>query len=58
MNMNQMAKRIAKKEKGTKQVSIAQIKEIMRHIATLLSKNKKAAKNFEKYSKKCGCKGT
>jgi len=35
MNLNELAKEVAKRESGKKQVSIAQIKEILRHLGDI-----------------------
>lgn len=49
--MNEMAKVIAKLEGGKKQVDIAQIKEVLRHLADTLNKDCTAMRTFGEYLK-------
>lgn len=44
MNLNELAKEIAKREKGKKEVNIAQIKEIIRILGDIL--HEKEEKDF------------
>lgn len=48
MNMNELARKIAKKETGKKEVSIAQIKEIMGIIADEILEDSTLAMKFFK----------
>ena len=38
MNLNKLAKMITLMESGKKQISIAQVKEVMRHLLTILAR--------------------
>jgi len=58
MNMNDLAKEIAKKEVGKQEVSIAQIKEILKVVNTIVYSNPEVIslmiKNGKKHSEKMG----
>ena len=54
MNMNKLASVVAGKEKGKKEVNIAQIKEVMKVLAIELRENPAALDSFLKYVKRVG----
>lgn len=54
MNMNSLAKEIAEKETGKVEVSIAQIKEVLRLLALKFYEDRETHYKFSEYSMKIG----
>lgn len=52
MNLNELAKAVTLEEAGKKQVSIAQVKEVMRILAKYIYTNEKALKAMLRLGKK------
>lgn len=52
MNMNEIAYKISKLEKGEKQTDIAQIKEVLRCLAVVMANHESACDSVLKYAER------
>lgn len=54
LNMNELAKKVSELDVGKKELSIAQIKEVMRILAVIFYQDRETHFNFSAYAMKIG----